>query len=855
MNQSHPLYPWILALVAVLAFSGALALSLHAPLRAQAGTTLFSDDFEADPLGSPAAGWTVVSGNWTVAMDGSHVLKDTDTSTASRYSVTAGSTSWTDYSVVTSFKAGTAILGTSNVVAARYQDDNNAYSLILKDGRSWYFGKKVAGVWTTFASGNFTYDTVSWYTLRIDLAGSSLAAYLNGNQLATASDTSFKSGAIDFMSRYVAEFDNVSVTSLPAPVPTPTPTPTASTTPTPSASASATPTPTTSASPSPTPSATSPPPAPSGALLFSDDFELDPVGSPPANWTPNTPTWTVALDGSNVLRQTDTNIGTLKSVKAGSAGWADYSVSATVKPGTSQLGTTNTINARYIDDNNTYALLLKGNDLWFFGKKVAGTWTTFASGNFNYNTMTWYTMRIDAVGSSVAAYLNGALMASATDSSYTSGAIAFASNHIMEVDNVAVMPLTAPAPTPMASATPTPSASASPSPTVSPAPSPTPTATSTPTPTPTPSPTPPQCPGCTGMVSGTVTSAATGATLAGTVVSTQPTTSAVSTDVNGNYQMTIPTGNYSVVFTLSGYNSNFVGNVIVNQNAATTAGVGLAPITPLAAQDLFSRPDQNGFGTASDGSGWADDAASYPTGTASVSNRMGWVQTYSALVDRDEWMGISYQDQEVSADFDLINVDPYHGANLIARLQGGSSGTTPPTWVELTIHPASQRLLLWVQANGVWTKLASSPSPLTLSLNAWYHAKLDAVGPNLYGKVWAFGTPEPDWQVTAAQTSVTTAGVGGLRTTNSDIYWANYRETSVGISGQVTDATTGAPLAGATVTLSNGATVTTGPTGVYVFTGLGGATYTVTASAPGKVTQSAPAGAVVGTAALVNFSM
>ena len=135
-----------------------LAIALLAAWPAQAATILTGDDFESDTVGTAPAGWNTVSGSWTVALDGTHVLKETDTSTAVAKSIYRGSASWTDYSAVAQVKPGTAAAGTSNVLAARYRDDNNSYALILKDGTSWYFGKKVQGAWTTFSMGGFTYN-------------------------------------------------------------------------------------------------------------------------------------------------------------------------------------------------------------------------------------------------------------------------------------------------------------------------------------------------------------------------------------------------------------------------------------------------------------------------------------------------------------------------------------------------------------------------------------------------------------------------------------------------------------------------------------------------------------------------
>ena len=78
---------------------GALAIALETGMPAQAATILYADDFESDALGAAPAGWTASAGTWTVAMDGSHVMKQTDTNTATAKSIQAGSAAWTDYAV------------------------------------------------------------------------------------------------------------------------------------------------------------------------------------------------------------------------------------------------------------------------------------------------------------------------------------------------------------------------------------------------------------------------------------------------------------------------------------------------------------------------------------------------------------------------------------------------------------------------------------------------------------------------------------------------------------------------------------------------------------------------------------
>src|SRR5205823_11077260 len=50
-----------------------------AAMPAQAATLLYSDDFESDAVASAPAGWNATSGTWVVAVDGTQVMKETDT--------------------------------------------------------------------------------------------------------------------------------------------------------------------------------------------------------------------------------------------------------------------------------------------------------------------------------------------------------------------------------------------------------------------------------------------------------------------------------------------------------------------------------------------------------------------------------------------------------------------------------------------------------------------------------------------------------------------------------------------------------------------------------------------------------
>jgi hypothetical protein len=342
-------------------------------------------------------------------------------------------------------------------------------------------------------------------------------------------------------------------------------------------------------------------------------------------------------------------------------------------------------------------------------------------------------------------------------------------------------------------------------------------------------------------ITGTVSDASSGAPLAGVRVTTQPATASTTTASNGSYSLSVPAGSYQVVFVASGYNSDFTA-ASPTAGSTATANLLMQAVPPLAAQDLFSRPDQKGIGTASDGHAWTDDLAGSTSNAVQISSRT--LSTQCAGSVYDAWMGLAYQDQEVTADVDMAS----GGARLLGRVQGLNS------WLVFTVDPSSSKVTLWTAKNNQWTQLASAA--VATSLNTWYHLKLDVIGTRMTGKVWALGATEPGWQVSATQTAVTGTGVGGLRCAGGTMLFRNFMETAITqVSGTVTAASTGAPIAGAPVSLSNGATTTTDSTGSYVFSGLPAGTYTLTASPPGYTPGTVTVTVAIGVSAMANFRL
>ncbi len=358
-------------------------------------------------------------------------------------------------------------------------------------------------------------------------------------------------------------------------------------------------------------------------------------------------------------------------------------------------------------------------------------------------------------------------------------------------------------------------------------------------------------------ISGTVTDVTSGAPIAGVQVSTLPVTTTATTSTSGTYSLGVPAGAFAVVFTASsgGYNANFLAGVQAPANGTVSANQTLTAIPAQTAMDTFTQPNQsNGFGISTDGNVWSSDLGTYPGAQAGITNGQAWMDTQSSsTTDFDTWMGYQYQNQQITADLNMntILVDPVyqHGARLLARVQNST------TWVLMTVDPTTQDLELWVALNNNWTELAVVSEPI--STKTWYHAKLDVIGNLVEGKVWAFGSTEPGWEITASQHTVNGSGQAGLRTTGAYVQYANFQQTPITqISGIVTSVSSGAPIANATVTLNTGASTTTDAFGNYTLTGLfGGTTYTVTASASGYIQNSIQVTPQAGTTGSGNISL
>ncbi len=252
-----------IALSAVLAFGG-----LQWGIPSVQAASLFSDDFES---GSPG-NWTSTTGTWSVVQDSSSYVYYQSGSSEGRTS--AGSSSWSDYSVQADVKVDNFNGNNRTYVCGRYTDGNNYYaaSISNSNGGTLEIRKKAGGESTTLATKTgyaITAGTV--YTVKLELSGDSINMYVNNELQLNAHDNNFASGGIGLIAyKTSAKFDNVIVSGTsvtPTSGPTATATIAPTTSPTAAPTATATPAPTATAAPTATPAAT-PTASPVSGVLY-----------------------------------------------------------------------------------------------------------------------------------------------------------------------------------------------------------------------------------------------------------------------------------------------------------------------------------------------------------------------------------------------------------------------------------------------------------------------------------------------------------------------------------------------------------------------------------------------------------
>ncbi|MEV4659344.1 pectate lyase [Micromonospora sp. NPDC049301] len=153
------------------------------------------------------------------------------------------------------------------------------------------------------------------------------------------------------------------------------------------------------------------------ATVFTDDFN----DGNTSGWSKSGGTWTV--DGSGVLNQS--NAGSeLARQFAGQTSWTNYSVQARVRP--VSFGSSSALvglAARSSSSTKMYRLALLGNGRAELQAVNGSAITAIGSASLGIDTGSWYTVRIEASGSTIRGFVNGTQIASGSNSLVGAGRI------------------------------------------------------------------------------------------------------------------------------------------------------------------------------------------------------------------------------------------------------------------------------------------------------------------------------------------------------------------------------------------------------------------------------------------------
>src|SRR5215813_9553382 len=152
--------------------------------------------------------------------------------------------------------------------------------------------------------------------------------------------------------------------------------------------------------------------------LFSDDFQ----DGNDSGWAKSSGTWAVVTDGSLAYRQSGTSADS--NARNGSPSWTNISVQARVKP-ISFNGADRYVGVmtRVVNSNHYYFLALQNGNRLLIGKRAGSTPIILATKSFTFSTGTFFTLRLDANGSSLTGFVNGTQQLTASDSEFTAGII------------------------------------------------------------------------------------------------------------------------------------------------------------------------------------------------------------------------------------------------------------------------------------------------------------------------------------------------------------------------------------------------------------------------------------------------
>jgi hypothetical protein len=328
--------------------------------------------------GATPAGWTTSAGSaFSIVQRGvTRVLRQADTTSPATHAAVLDASNFRNLSVQADVRPlAFAASDSWHGLATRYRDAGNFY-FVMVTGSEVSLRRAVNGVVSIVSSVRVTTALNRQFRLRLESIGTRHRVYLNGLPVLDADDTAIASGRAALLtSRASAEFDNVVASPTPA------------------------------------------------TILYAHDFTTS--GGPTDLWSfTGIGLWHQRASGSNFVFAQSSVAGAARAVIG--VPTDDQSVDVRARPSTF-AGTGSGerwfgVMARYVDDSNYYYLSLRSTNTVSLRRIRNGAITTLGNYSLPITVGTWYRLRLEAVGTQIRGYVNGVLVAEATDATHPRGA-------------------------------------------------------------------------------------------------------------------------------------------------------------------------------------------------------------------------------------------------------------------------------------------------------------------------------------------------------------------------------------------------------------------------------------------------
>lgn len=225
LRHSRILHPLLYLLVPVVMVAGCVspadtpvATVPPTPSTAPAPTLIpLRWTFDTDPVGGPPQGATVFSGNWSVRAESDTPSAPNalcQTKSATFPAMTLSDAVYTNVLVSTRFKPISGSIDRAAGIIFHVQDKNNYYIVRANalennvDIRKYVNGSRI-----TLKVASVEVLSGQWQELRVEVFGSRIRGFLNGQLVVETSDDTFKSGKVGLWTKAdsVTCFDDVEV--------------------------------------------------------------------------------------------------------------------------------------------------------------------------------------------------------------------------------------------------------------------------------------------------------------------------------------------------------------------------------------------------------------------------------------------------------------------------------------------------------------------------------------------------------------------------------------------------------------------------------------------------------------------